>query len=124
MVIQRRKDNKKRVLKEGEYQRANGTFEYKWRDKQGKRHSVYAKTLDELREKEVDVLRDALDGLRADKNDLTINDLYNLWEQLKRGLKDNTFSNYKYMYKQFVQEGFGNTKICDLKRNRYTSLLQ
>lgn len=116
MAIQKRKDNKKRVLKEGEYQRANGTFEYKWRDKQGKRHSVYAKTLDELREKEIDVLRDALDGIRAVKSDLTINDLYNLWEQLKRGLKDNTFSNYKYMYKQFVQEGFGNTKICDLKR--------
>lgn len=33
MAIERRKDDKKRVLKEGEYQRANGTFEYKWRDK-------------------------------------------------------------------------------------------
>ena len=36
MAIERRKDNKRRVLKEGEYQRANGTFEYKWRDKRGK----------------------------------------------------------------------------------------
>ena len=88
MAIERRKDNKRRVLKEGEYQRANGTFEYKWRDKRGKRHSVYAKTLDELREKENDVLRDALDGIRADKNDLTINDLYHRWVQLKKGLKD------------------------------------
>ena len=51
----RRKDNKNRVLKEGEYQRANGTFEYKWTDKKGKRHSTYAKTLEELREKENDV---------------------------------------------------------------------
>ena len=33
MAIERRKDNKNRVLKEREYQRANGTFEYKWRDK-------------------------------------------------------------------------------------------
>lgn len=55
-------------------------------------------TLEELREKELDVLRDVLDGVRADKNNLTINDLYNSWVQLKRGLKDNTFSNYKYMY--------------------------
>lgn len=102
MTIKRRKDDKNRVLKEGEYQRANGTFEYKWRDKKGKRHSVYAKTLEELREKEIDVLRDALDGIRTGKQDLTINDLYNLWVQLKRGLKDNTFSNYKYMYTQFV----------------------
>lgn len=116
MAVERRKDNKNRVLKEGEYQRANGTFEYKWRDKRGKRHSIYAKTLEELRDKELDVLRDALDGIRSDRNDLTINDLYYLWLQLKRGLKDNTFQNYKYMYMQFVEPDFGHTKIVDLKR--------
>ena len=116
MAVERRKDNKNRVLKEGEYQRANGTFEYKWRDKRGKRHSIYAKTLEELRDKELDVLRDALDGIRSERNDLTINDLYYLWLQLKRGLKDNTFQNYKYMYMQFVEPDFGHTKIVDLKR--------
>lgn len=116
MAIERRKDNKNRVLKEGEYQRANGTFEYKWRDNRGKRHSIYAKTLDELREKEIDVLRDALDGIRVDKNNITINDLYNRWVQLKKGLKQNTFQNYKYLYKQFVEQGFGKTRIVDLKR--------
>lgn len=78
------KDNKKRVLKEGEYQRSNGTFEFKWRDKTGKRHSVYAKTLDELREKELDVLRDTLDGISANTKNLTINDLYAKWKKLKR----------------------------------------
>ena len=102
MAVERRKDNKGRVLKEGEHQRQNGTYEYKWRDKRSKRHSVYAKTLEELREKEIDVLRDVLDGVRNDKGNLTINDLYNLWVQLKKGLKDNTFSNYQYMYTQFV----------------------
>lgn len=116
MAVERRKDNKNRVLKEGEYQRTNGTFEYKWKDNRGKRHSIYAKTLEELREKEVDVLRDALDGIRSDKKNLTINDLYNLWVQIKRGLKDNTFQNYKYMYTQFVEPDFGNMKIVDLKR--------
>ena len=116
MAVERRKDSKKRVLKEGEYERANGTFEYKWRDRRGKRHSVYAKTLDELREKELEVLRDVLDGIRKDKMDLTINDLYHRWEQLKRGLKDNTFQNYKYMYRQFVEPDFGKSKITDLKR--------
>lgn len=116
MATERRKDNKKRVLKEGEYQRANGTFEYKWRDRRGKRHSVYAKTLDELREKELDVLRDVLDGIRADGKDITINDLYYSWVRLKRGLKDNTFQNYKYMYTQFVEPDFGHAKIADLKR--------
>lgn len=117
MAIERRKDNKKRVLKEGEYQRSSGTYEFKWRDKRGKRHSISAQTLEELREKEVDVLRDIMDGIRTNKNDLTINDLYNSWTQLKRGLKDNTFSNYKYMYTMFVEPEFGKTKIVDLKRS-------
>ena len=116
MAIERRKDSKNRVLKEGEYQRANGSFEYKWRDKRGKRHSIYAKTLEQLRDKEKNVIRDALDGIRLDGKDLTINDLYHLWLQLKRGLKDNTLQNYKYMYTQFVEPDFGYTKIIDLKR--------
>ena len=53
MAIERRKDNKNRVLKEGEYQRTCGTYEYKWRDKRGNRHSISAVTLEELREKEM-----------------------------------------------------------------------
>ena len=116
MAIERRKDNKKRVLKEGEYQRSNGTFEFKWRDKMGKRHSVYAKTLDELREKELDILRDTLDGINVDVKNLTINDLYAKWKTLKKGLKDNTFSNYKYSYEQFVEPKFGKIKLTELKR--------
>lgn len=117
MAVERRKDNKNRVLKEGEYQRASGTYEFKWRDKRGGRHSISAVTLEQLREKELDVLRDVLDGVRADKNNLTINDLYYSWVQLKRGLKDNTFSNYKYMYTQFVEPDFGKNRLADLKRS-------
>lgn len=117
MAIERRKDNKNHVLKDGEYQRANGTYEYKWRDKKGTRHSVYAKSLDGLREKEIDVLRDALEGIRADKSSITINDLYYRWVQLKKGLKPNTFQNYKYMYSQFVEHDFGKIHIADLKRS-------
>jgi integrase len=117
MAVERRKDDKGRVLKDGEHQRTNGTYEYKWRDKRGKRHSIYSKSLDELRDKEIDVLRDALDGIRADKNDITINDLYYRWVQLKKGLKQNTFQNYKYMYTQFVKPDFGEMHIVDLKRS-------
>lgn len=117
MAIERRKDSKNRVLKEGEYQRSNGTYEYKWRDKSGERHSLYAKTLDELRSKETEVARDVLNGTQTQTTNLTINDMYNRWVQLKRGLKDNTFTNYKYMYTQFVEPSFGNIKLKDLKRS-------
>ena len=112
----RRKDKKGRVLKEGEYQRPNGSYEYKWRDNRGTRHSVYAETLEKLREKELDVLRDTIIGISIDNKKITINDLYNRWKKLKKGLKDNTFSNYKYSYEQFVEPEFGKIKLTDLKR--------
>lgn len=115
-MSERRKDAKNRVLKEGEYQRDNGTYEFKWRDKFGNRHSVYAKTLESLREKEIEVRRDISDGIKVKKQSTTINDLYHIWMKLKRGLKDNTFQTYKFMYEQYVEPGFGNMKIQDLKR--------
>ena len=114
--MQRRKDSKNRVLKEGEYQRANGSYEFKWRDSLGKRHSIYAKTLDKLRDKEKEVTKDILDGIQIGKKNITLNDLYYRWLELKRGLKDNTLQNYKYMYEQFVEPDFGNIKIMQLKR--------
>lgn len=117
MAVERRKDSRNRVLKEGEYQRENGTFEYKWRDKNGKRHSVYAKSLDELREKELDILRHVLDGIKFDKSNISVNDLYYRWIQLKKGLKLNTVQNYKYMYAQFVERDFGEKKVAELKRS-------
>lgn len=117
MAIERRKDSKKRVLKEGEYERSNGTYEYRWRDKAGKRHYLYAPTLEQLREKEIDFLKDVNSGIKPEAKSMCVNDLYNMWTQLKRGLKANTFSNYCYMYEQFVMNSFGNMKLENLKKS-------
>lgn len=116
-MAERRKDNKRRVLKEGEYQRSNGSYEYKWRDRFGKRHSVYAKTLEELREKEQAITRDTLEGLTVQLNALTINDMFYRWQKIKRGLKENTFQNYQYMYLKFVAPRFGKIRLSDLRRS-------
>lgn len=116
-MIERRKDNKNRVLKEGESQRKDGTYDFRWRTADGKRHSVYAKTLDELREKEAAIQRDKSDGIRTDASNTTVNDIFDMWVRLKKGLKDNTFQNYQYMYNQFVYPDFGKTKVVKLKRS-------
>ena len=115
--MERRKDSKKRVLKEGEYERANGTYEYKWRDANGKRHSIYAKTLEELRDREDELFRDMMKGISFEAKQLSINDLYNRWKSLKKGLKDNTFQNYIYLYEQFIKPNIGNWKIKDIKKS-------
>lgn len=116
-MAERRKDNKGRVLKEGETQRKDGTYDYRWRTEGGKRHSVYAKTLEELREKEAALLRDKSDGIRTDAKNVTLNDIFDMWVELKKGLKDNTFQNYQYMYNQFVYPDFGQSKITQMKRS-------
>ena len=51
--MQRRKDHKGRVLKDGEvYRKSDGLYMYRWTAKNGKRHTIYDATLEGLREKE------------------------------------------------------------------------
>ena len=113
----RRKDSKNRVLKNGEYERANHKYEYRWTDGLKKRHSIYADTLPELREKEQHLLRDQYNGLKIEANTLTINDLYEKWKLLKKGLKPNTFENYKYLYEMFVRDMIGSLPLNNLKKS-------
>lgn len=112
-----RKDAAGRKLKDGERQRPNGSYEYRWTDKIGKRHSIYAVSLKELREKESKVTLDAIDGIQVSSNSLTINDWYAKWKSLKKGLKENTFQNYQYMYNQYVSGTFGKMKLKQVKRS-------
>ncbi|MBQ3193664.1 MAG: integrase DNA-binding domain-containing protein, partial [Oscillospiraceae bacterium] len=45
----KRKDKKGRVLRTGESQRKDLTYQYRYQDVTGKRRTVYAPTLEELR---------------------------------------------------------------------------
>ena len=114
---QKRKDKDRIVLKAGEAQRPNGTYYYRWTGKDGKRHAVYAKTLEELREKEAQIANDQFIGIKADARNVTINEMFDLWCQIKRGLKNNTFENYKYMYNLFARPNFGKSRISTLKKS-------
>ena len=113
----KRKDSNRIVLKKGEYQRTNGTYAYRWTDGKGKRHEVYARDLDDLRAKEKEIDADTNEGLKVEARYVIINEMYDLWEQLKRGIKDNTFENYKYMYNTFVRPSFGKKRIQTLKKS-------
>lgn len=116
-MAERRKDSRGRVLKENESQRKDGSYDYRWRTSDGKRHSVYATTLDELREKVKDISKDTSDGIRVSNKKITLNNVFNLWLELKKGLKPNTRQNYIYMYKHFVENDIGNQQIATLKKS-------
>ena len=104
------------ALRPGESQRKNGGYDYRWKDEDGIRRSIYARSLDELREKEEQLVVDRHDGIKYDSKRLTVNDVFDMWCELKRGVKDNTFQNYKYMYNQFVRQNFGKQRIIMVKK--------
>lgn len=115
-MIKRRKDKNGVVLKEGEYQKRDNLYEYRWTDRVGNRRSIYASNLKDLRKKQEDILKNTLDGIDEEGANLTVNDLYKKWKKLKRGIKENTFNNYVYMFEQYVQPEFGKMKIVKVKR--------
>ena len=104
-------------LKKGEQQRPNGTFAFRWSTEDGKRHTVYAETLEELRAKEQEIIKDQCDKIKIEARYVTINEMFELWRQLKRGLKDNTLQNYVYMYKMYVLPQFGKRRISTLVKS-------
>lgn len=125
-MAKKRYDSKHRLLRTGETERTDGYYIYRWTTRDGRRHSCTAATLEALREKEDEIAKDKHDGISAEAKNVTINDIYNLWREIKRGLKDNTFQNYCYMYEQFVAEEIGKLRIQTLKKSdikRFYNLL-
>ncbi len=113
----RRLDKNRITLKVGESQRANGTYSYRWTSIDGKRHDIYANSLEELREKEELIVIDSHDGIKTETRSITVNDMFDQWCELKRGIKDNTLQNYKYMYNMFVRPRFGRIKLFQVKKS-------
>ena len=73
---------KKAYLRKGEQQRPNGTFAFRWSTEDGKRHAVYAETLEELRAKEQEIAKDHCDKIKTEARYVTINEMFELWKQL------------------------------------------
>lgn len=112
----KRKDHKGRVLQQGEYQRKNGTYEYRYSE-YGNRRSVYAPTLRELRQLEEDIaMRE--EEFRPNAN-MTFAQLYERWKQCKIGIKPSTMHGYELTVKKHLlgEYGIGNRKICEIRKS-------
>ena len=110
-----RKDSKGRILKEGESQRKDGSYECKYKGADGRRHSVYAATLKELREKRKQAEKDAEDGILHVNQNIVLNDVFDIYFSGKKELKESTLSNYKYMYDKYVRVKFGKQRISTIR---------
>ena len=87
MTQRTRYDSNRVKLRTGEYQKADGHYEYRY-TVFGKRYSIYAKNLETLREKESQILSvKTANQEKFNSRTTTLNDVFSLWKELKRGLR-------------------------------------
>lgn len=118
MAGKKRTDNKGRILRNGEMQRAeDNRYLYRYIDLSGKKRTVYAVTLVELREKEKQIERDLQDGIDSSKGDMTLNQLFQIYMETKSDLRESTRHNYFAVWKNAIENSdLGNMKIAQIKQ--------
>lgn len=111
----RRKDSKNRVLEKGESQREDGTYMYRWTDLSKRRQTIYATTLNELREKESQISNseDSF-GVLWSKGKMTVRELVELHRKLKK-VKITTQQKYKYYDKLMDEIGLSDIPIREIR---------
>lgn len=129
MASVKRKDNKGRILRDGEYQREDGKYEYKYFFA-GRRKSVYSWKLVStdktpigkkedisLREKEKQLERDLQDGIDSSKGNITLNQLFDVYMENKTDLRESTRHNYIGVWNSAIRGSIlGNMKITQIKQ--------
>ncbi len=90
---------------------------YRYTDVSGKKRTVYAVTLVDLREKEKQIERDLQDGIDSSKGDMTLNQLFQLYMETKSDLRESTRYNYFAVWKNAIEDTvLGNMKITQIKQ--------
>ena len=114
-MAERRKDSKNRVLRNGESQRKDGTYMYRYTDVRGKRVCVYARTLEDLRVKEQTIQKELNDGIDYAAGEIIVLDLLKRYIATKTGVRYNTKVGYQFVLSLVSKESFGCLKIRDIK---------
>ena len=140
IMSEKRRDSKNRILQNGESQRKDGKYEFKYVDVNGTRRSAYSWKLVatdkvpegkrcelSLREMEKQIRRDLEDGISTHTaNSITLNELFDTYMSTKE-LKQSTRTNYMYMYKNYVSNVIGKRRIGSIKysdiKKFYNSLI-
>ena len=123
-----RRDNKGRKLFNGESQRKDGKYEYKYHDAWGKRKTVYSWKLTptdrvptgkhddiSLREKIKQIQKDLNSNITPDGGNFTVLELVEKYISQKTGVRHNTRSNYKFVVNVIKKEAFGKKRIDKIK---------
>lgn len=123
-MSEKRRDNRNRILREGEYQRTDGRYRYRYIDEDGKEKNVYSWRLDKnyptpkgkkrelsLREKEKQIQADLFDHIVTNGGNYTVVELVEKYVSLKTGVSHNTKAGYKTVINILKKEAFGKLRI-------------
>ena len=123
-MSEKRRDNRNRILREGEYQRTDGRYRYRYIDEDGKEKNVYSWHLDKndptprgkkrelsLREKEKQIQADLFDHIVTRGGNYTVVELVEKYTSLKTGVGHNTKAGYKTVINILNREAFGKQRI-------------
>ncbi len=114
-------------LLKGESKRKDGRYMYRFTDINGKRHAIYAKTLSELRIRERQIARNKNELNQYVTTGASVNFVFDRYISMKTNLKQNTRSNYIYIYNKFIRDSFGRRNINEIRysdvKQFYVSLL-
>lgn len=123
-----RRDHKGRKLLNGESQRKDGKYEYKYQDARGRRKTVYSWKLTpadrvpagkrddiSLREKIKQIQKELNSNITPDGGDFTVLELVEKYISQKTGVRHNTRSNYNFVVNVIKKEAFGQKRIDKIK---------
>ena len=127
-MSEKRRDSKNRILRNGESQRKDGRYAFKYIDSTGKQQFIYSWKLEKtdklpqgkrqdisLREKEKAILKDLDDKIVPRGGEMTVLQLVRKYILQKTGVRHNTEANYNFVLNIIKKEDFGAKRIDRVK---------
>lgn len=128
IMSNKRKDNKGRVLHNGEYQQSNGRYRFKYYDGTGKERYLYSWRLDKndrmpegkrqgpsLREQEKELQINQFNRRSSDGGNLTVLELVRRYTATKVGVRESTKAGYQTTINFLEKDPFGQRRIDSVK---------
>ena len=129
-MSEKRRDNKNRILRNGESQRKDGRYAFKYIDATGKPQFVYSWNLEKtdklptgkrddlsLREKEKLIQKDIDDQIVPRGGEMTVEELVRKYLMQKTGVRHNTEANYNFVLNIIKKEEFSKRQIDKVKQS-------
>ncbi len=127
-MSEKRRDNKNRILHDGEFQQSDGRYRFSYRNLRGERKCVYSWRLDKndptpkgkkrdlsLREKERQVEQDLFNEIIPEGGHYTVLSLCERYVSLKTGVRKSTRTGYKTVINILKKDNMGSRRIDTVK---------